>query len=927
MTTPLLSTKLYMPPIPPKVVARSRLLERLDEGVRLGHKLLLLSAPAGFGKTTLLSEWVSTFKPGVKSCWLTLDESDDDPTHFLAYLVAGLQTLEPGLGKNSAEFQQQSLQDTLAVLINQLVALSGKRGTPGSMAILILDDLHMVTSQVIYDGLTFLLDHMPAQMRLVIATRADPPVSLARLRARGQLTELRQSDLRFVLDEATEFLNRVKGLGLADEAVSALATRTEGWIAGLQMAALALEAMASRRQPAAGFIQAFAGSNRYVLDYLVEEVLQRQPPDVQQFLLRTSILEQLCGPLCDAILTSEERSLPGAQSPTPPAQPSISAANSQMMLDYLERANLFVVPLDDRREWYRYHRLFADLLQQRLQQSSPGLVPALQLRASVWCGQNGLETEAIDYALAAQDFQRAACLLEQAAQGILMRGEVTTFLHWMQALPDEWVRQYPSLCVFYAWALMMSGHPWAEVTALLEKATEGSQTVSAQAAALYSFVFLFQGDIARADELSRQALDNLPESDAFLRGFAIFCRAAVNFEKGNPETGRQMLDDLLRPDQETRNMAIGIMALCYLAESYMRQGQLLKAKSMYQQALDLATLPTGQRMPVAAVPLMGLGEMAREWNDFDAAMDYLEESLDLSKRWGEMSMLDGYISLALLKNAQGDVEGTQHFIRLAQKLAVQFDATQIDDWSVAMCQALLWLRQGKLEAVAQWAQERQVDNRLEPGPGDSEASYLDWHLRKYEQLVLARLLIIQGQPAGALAMLDQARVQMQQRGRVGRVIEIDTLRALAFQAQGQTDEAIASLERALTRAEPEGYVRLFVDEGEPIRILLQAARQKLRSAPSLVVYIDKLLLAFGEAAQQPAIATSATQSPAMFEPLSEREMQVLRLLTGSLSVTEIAETLFVSVSTTRSHVKSIYAKLDVHSRYEAVARAGELGIL
>lgn len=914
MTPPLLTTKLYTPPLPARLVARSRLLERLDEGLRPGHKLLLLSAPAGFGKTTLLSEWISTLKPDVKSCWLALDEADDDPARFLAYLVAGLQMLEPGIGQGGVEFQQQSLQDALAVLINRFVALSGERAAADSMFILVLDDLHLVTLPPIYDGLTFLLDHMPAQMRLVIATRADPPVPLARLRARGQLTELRQSDLRFALDEAAEFLNHVKGLGLAAESVSALAARTEGWIAGLQMAALALESMLARQHgDPASFIRAFAGSHRYVLDYLVEEVLQRQPPDVQQFLLQTSVLERLCGPLCDAVLASENH-------PSP-------VAHSQTLLEYLERANLFVVPLDDRREWYRYHRLFADLLQQRLQQSCPDLALSLQLRASVWCAQNGLMAEAIDYALAAQDFQRAAYLVDQAAQATLMRSEVTTFLRWMQALPDAWVRQYPSLCIYYAWALLMSGYPWAEVTARLQEAAEDSPVVSAQAAALHSFMALFQGHVTRADELSRQALAHLPEDDAFLRGFATFSKAAVCFDRGDAEAGRRALAEVLRPDQKTGNMAMGIMALCYLAESYLRQGQLLKAQSIYQQALALATLPAGQRLPVAGVALMGLGELAREWNDFDAATEYLEEGLELGKRWGKVSLFDGYLSLAFLKQAQGDVAGAQHFVRLAQELAVQFDATQVDDWSVAMSQALLWLRQGDLAAVAQWAQDRQVDGCPEFGPHDDQA-YLNGRLRKYEQLVLARWSVAQGQPVEALALLEQSRVQMQQRGRMSRVIEIDALQALAFQAQGWTDDAMASLERALTHARPEGYVRLFADEGEPMRALLRAARQKLGGDLALAAYIDKLLSAFVEIPPQPdALPRPLAQSAALVEPLSERELQVLRLLTGGMSVAEIAAKLFVSVSTVRTHVKNVYAKLDVHSRYEAVARARDLDLL
>jgi len=469
----------------------------------------------------------------------------------------------------------------------------------------------------------------------------------------------------------------------------------------------------------------------------------------------------------------------------------------------------------------------------------------------------------------------------------------------------------------------MSGYPWVEVMLRLQEATTNPQTISPQIAALHAFVTLFRGNVVHADELSRLALENLPESEAFLRGIAVFCQSAVYFDRGDGELGRRVLEGLLHPDQKNGNVALGIMALCYLAESYLKQGLLFKAQAFYQQALAMATLPSGRRLPVGGVALMGLGDLAREWNDLDAAADYLEEGIELSKRWSQLSLLDGYVSLSALKQAQGDAEGAQHYIRLAQGLAAQFDATQMDDWSVAMYRALLWLRQGNLAEVVRWVQERQVDS-----PPDSDQDHFSQRLRKYEQLVLARLRIVQGRCDEALALLDQVRPQMQQRGRVIRLIEIDVLQALVFQAQGRTGDALATLERALTHAMPEKYVRLFADEGEPMRALLQAARQKLARDSSLAAYVDTLLTAFGEIPSASAVAYLPPAQPSpLIEPLSERELQVLQLLTGDLSVAEIAEKLFVSVSTVRTHVKNVYAKLDVHSRYEAAARARDLGLL
>ena len=510
MTIPLLRTKFYIPPVRPELVSRPHLVERLNAGPRSGHKLTLISAPAGFGKTTLLSEWVAGCEQPV--AWLSLDEGDNDPARFWVYFVAALQTVQAGIGATSLTAlqapQPPPIESALTPLINEIAAI------PDPFA-LVLDDYHLITAQAIHDALAFLLDHLPPQMHLIIATRADPPLPIARLRGRGQLTELRQTDLRFTPDEAAAFLNQVMGLGLSAEDVAALEARAEGWIAGLQMAAVSMQG----QEDVAGFIRAFTGSDRYILDYLVEEVLQRQPESVQTFLLQTAILDRLTGPLCDAVWD---------KSPTCP-----TADGGQAMLERLEQANLFIVPLDNERRWYRYHRLFADLLRSRLQQVHPDLAPTLHRRASKWYEENGLMAPAIEYALSAGDFERAANLIEQTAEATLMRSEVATFLNWVEALPDDVVRAWPRLGVFHGMASVLSGGPLHVAQSRLQDAAadEAAGLLSGEGTAFRAWIAVIRGDTRRGMGLSRFypcRTDNTgaaPENSGQLRGLQALGRS------------------------------------------------------------------------------------------------------------------------------------------------------------------------------------------------------------------------------------------------------------------------------------------------------------------------------------------------------------------------------------------------------------------
>jgi LuxR family maltose regulon positive regulatory protein len=914
---PLLATKLQTPRVRPDLVPRPHLVEQVNAG--LFRKLTLICAPAGFGKSTLLGEWAADY--GRPVAWLSLDAGDNDPTRFLAYLLAALQRIEETVGDNLLSALQSTqpppIEESLTALVNQIGTL------PGNF-VLILDDYHLITVQPIHQAIAFLLDHLPANMHLVIATRSDPPLPIARLRGRAQLTELRQADLRFTATEATEFLHQTTDRELSADDVAALVSRTEGWIAGLQMAAVSMQG----HEDPAGFIQALTGSDRYILDYLAEEVFQTQPQDIQTFLLHTCILDQLSGSLCDAVLGSGETS------------------SSQQALEYLERHNLFVVPLDNERLWYRYHRLFADLLQRRLRSVQPELAPALHRRASEWYEHNGPITAAIDHALWARDFERAAQLVEDTAEGMVKRSEVATLLRWVESLPDNVVCPRPLLIIFHAWALLLSGCSIETLESRVRDidADADGHSLEGKLAALHARIAALRGDITQASELSVEALEQLAEDDAFSRSMAIWTLGMAHWAAGDGVAGRQALQEAARVSQETGNVMVAVTTLSRQAGLRMLHGQLHKAETLYRQALVLATDEQGARLPVAGEALIGLGELCREWNDIKAAADYLVEGIELTRRSSELTALGGLLSLARVRQAQGDTAAALDTLQQARQVALKTDATDLDDLTVALAQARLWVEQGDLEATLRWVGERKlvIDNMAEEvgglGPGKTKGSdegvsltkpektpdIISYNFRMYEYIVLARLLFAQDRPDEALALLRQLLPVMKQRGRYKSVIEIHVLQALALEARGDTTLALTALEQAFSLAEPQGYVRVFVDEGAPMAKLLRQAKAR-GIAPE---YVNDLLAAFDTAAYG-RMATSPVQSetPALVEPLSERESEILWFLSTHLSSTEIADELLISPNTVRFHIKNIYAKLGVHRRSDAIDRARELGLL
>ncbi len=904
MTRPILETKLYIPSTHPAWVFRSRLIAQLAQGLQQG-KLTLISAPAGYGKTSLLAEWAAhcaQARPPLAIAWLSLDKSDNDPARFLAYMVSALQTVAPAIPSPAVDTRARLSEPVLITLLNQI-------GACASPLALILDDYHYISAQEIHDALAFVLDHQPDNLRLVIATRADPPLPLPRLRARGQLLELRQSELRFTTDETVAFLNETMALDLSTQDVIALESRTEGWIAGLQMAALSLQGQSPHPASRSQFVQAFTGSHRFVLDFLVEEVLNQQPPAVQEFLLKTSILERLSGSLCDALLENRETIAP----------------HSQSLLEHLEAANLFIVPLDHERRWYRYHRLFADLLQQRLQRTAPDSLPTLHRRASLWHEQHGLAATAIEHTLAAHDFERAADLIDRNAQATLMRSEIATFLNWVERLPNESVRPRPTLCFFHAWTLLMSGQPLDVVERRLQDAADQdtSAALAGHLTTFHAYRLILQANVPRAAELGRQALALLPENEQFMRSAASWIVRTAELADGVVEDDDQALAALVTMSK-IDNPMIAVPALCYQARLQMRHGHLQRAHETLQQALQWATDSQGRWLPVASKALIGLGELEREWGNLEKAAGLIVEGIRLARQWSEMAAFDGYFPLARIRLAQGDPEAARQTIKAAQQLALQSKITEVDDLVADLQQAHLLVAQGDVEMATRWAEK----HGLLPGPAPQPSvtpsgaqDYVSAHLQKYKQLVVARLFLLKGRPLQALDSLAPLLALARQLGRVDLIVETQILRALAYQATGQDTPALTALADALSLAEPGGYVRIFVDEGQAMaRLLRLAAAHDVAPA-----YATKLLAACGE--PQPTTAEAPRRTQPLPEPLSEREVAVLRLLATGMSNPEIADELVIAASTVRSHCKSIYGKLDVHKRWDAVQRARELGLI
>lgn len=897
MANEILATKFYFPPLQLKAVPRPRLFEQLNEGLQ--RKVVLVSAPAGYGKTTLISEWVASCHQ--KVAWLSLDKNDNEPKRFLTYFIAALQTVVPRIGAETAiglqTPQPPAIEALLTILLNEIANI------PDSI-IVVLDDYHLMDGEAVENALTFMVENLPPQLHLVITTREDPRLPLARLRARGQLTELRAADLRFTASETAEYLNRVMGLNLSFEDIAALGARTEGWIAGLQMAALSLQQREERN--AGKFIEDFNGSHRYIMDFLVDEVFLCQPAEVQTFLLYTSILDQLCSSLCESILPV------GGQESTRSIG-VVEVKNAQEILTYLEHANLFITPLDDHRQWYRYHHLFSDLLRYRLGQTYPEMVATLHLRASQWYEQAGLTGPAVQHALAAKAYNHAATLVEQFAPTIIQESEISTLLRWMASLPEDEVQARPLLSLYRVWGLFLNGK--IKQAALNLETIEGSLAtdedkrtpeVQAHIAAMRANLLRQSGDFTQAIALSQQALTIIPEQSTLLRARIKLNLSFAYYLEGKFEPAYQQLTEIIAADQTDQQMLNTLSAFYIKTQLLLAQGSLGRALENCQDGLRLAAQHGWSNLPAAGFLYVAYGGLLRERNELTTAVEYLQRGIEQGQAGGipHISII-GYIWLAWLRQTQGDSEGSQEAVRSASLLVQEFQMSRFWPIPPAACwQARLWIARGDLAPASRWAQDY----------GLNESNRPLTYLNEVEHLTLVRLLIRQDHLDAAENLLLQLHQAAASAGRYGSLIEILILQAITFDAQNRGEKALSTLVQAFDLAESEGFVRLFLDEGHPMTALLRRAIAHNLHAP----YALRLLNSMDE-------TTAAQQTFSEF--LSTRELDVLRRIAAGYSNLEIAQDLVLAVSTVKKHVNNIYGKLNVSSRTQAVARARELGLL
>jgi LuxR family maltose regulon positive regulatory protein len=921
MASPLVETKLFIPRLRRNAVPRPRLSDRLCRGAEA--KLTLISAPAGFGKTTLLAEWLAGAAAHKRSvAWLSLEENDSQPASFWTYVTTALQTAVPGIGADALPLLQSPQPQVATFLATMLNELSGV----SSEVDLVLDDYHLADGPDIAAGMTFLLEHLPPNAHLIISTRADPQLPLARLRARGELAEVRSADLRFTPDEVADYLNRVTALNLTAHDIATLESRTEGWIAALQLAALSIHG----REDVGGFIASFAGDDRYIVDYLVEEVLSRQPDPVRNFLVSTSILDRLSGPLCDAVTEQQ---------------------GGKAMLESLDRANLFVVPLDERRHWYRYHHLFADVLHTHLVDERADEVPGLHRRASQWYEQHGETSPAVRHALAAGDAERAAALIELAIPGLRRTRQDAILRAWVDVIPEEVVRVRPVLGVAFIGALMSSGEfddverrlrdaeRWLDTTggAGHEKPpTSSSRMVVVDhdqlrrlpgAMQMYrAALALARGDVAGTVEHAQLAMDRAAEDDHLTRAGASALSGLASWGSGDLDAAHRAYSAAVEGMQRAGHIADILGCSITLADIRITQGRLSEALATYERALLLASRETGTVLRGTADMYVGLSQIACERNDLDAATTHLQRSHELGEHTGlPQNPYRWRVAMARVREARGNVAGALALLEDAQRVYTGDFSPNVRP--IPALRAGLLATHGYVDDALTWAREQGLS-------ADDDLSYL----REFEHITLAKVLLsqytatgVESSIADAVRLLERLLAAAEAGDRTGSVIEVLVLQALTHDASGDTGDAVAVLERALTLAEPEGYVRVFVGEGPPMASLLRVVAQQRVGWD----YIHRLVDACSHDEHRtlldrdtaPAGRAQRRARQGLVEPLSERELDVLRLLRTELDGPAIARELIVSLNTLRTHTKSIYAKLGVSSRRAAVRRAEELGLL
>jgi len=893
MQSSLLTSKLYFPPARHALVHRPRLVDRLQAG--LSAPLTLVSAPAGYGKTTLVSSWLH--ETNTPNTWISLDEGDNDPIHFLQYLLTALQKVVPTIQAEMLSTLRgpTSFVSLLSTIINEI----SKYTAP---FVLVLDDFHVLQAQPVLDFLASLIEHVPPSMHVILISRTDPLLPLSHLRVRNEIVEIRADQLRFTRDEIDTFLSKVMTLELSIADITALQVRTEGWIAGIQLAALSMQSC----EDIHAFITTFAGSHHYIIDYLTEEVLKRLPEKTSTFLLRTSILSRMCGSLCDAIVE-----------PDPNDQ-----VNGQEILEELERKNLFLVSLDDKRYWYRYHHLFSDMLNRYLENLHPHLPAKLHKRASQWFEQNGYIPEAIDHALMAGDQDQATKLIEQNGVLLLIRGEVMAVLKWI-AVVEPYSQTHPWLYILKAWAYALSGD-LDRVDGMLKKAEElitslePSQDVKIMQGTIASaraHQANLMGDAHKAADFARQAIEVLPDVDLVsrsLRAVSTSLLGDATSMTGDLEEAKQAYIESARICQAAGDVHLTIVVNSNLADIFVEQGMLRQAARIYSETLSLATRPDGQKALIAGRLFVELSQVYYEWNQLENAFEYAQQSLNLCRQWGNMDLQAvGFAQLARLEHNYSHPQEMQAASQAAEQLVNGYDlAPRYSLWVISVLARLL-INQGDLERALHLVQKSGID--VDGSAGESEIPYL----REPMYLILLRLRLAQRKYEDVFGLSQRLLHQAEAGNRVGRVIEILILQALALQGKNDKEQALAALERAIMLAQPEGYVRVFLDEGEPmVKLLYQAKVHQVGGS-----YLSELLSYLSSDTSQ---ALPNTQS--LVEPLTKRELELLKLIEQGCTNQDIADRLVISIPTVKRHISNVYSKLGAKNRTQAISIGKELNL-
>jgi LuxR family maltose regulon positive regulatory protein len=876
MSLPLIKTKVNIPAAPQNMVIREGLTKLVENTTT--RKVTLISAPAGFGKTTLIADWVQ--HQNFRTAWFAISPSDNDLNHFLRYLILSLQqAIENPELQRSLE-KAISIIDIINLFTDQCISLT-----------VVLDDYHWITDQQIHNEIDLFIENLPEYLHLVIATRSDPPLHLARLRARGHLNEIRAADLRFTDSETADYLSAILKNKLSIADVNALTEKTEGWIAGIQMAAISMSTQKDYRS----FIKSFTGSNRFIMDFLIEEVLVSQPENIRSFLIQTAILTHFNASLCNHLLKID---------------------NSAEILEQLEKENLFISPLDDERNWYRYHHLFSDLLQQRLQDEIDNRINDLHASASQWYENNGLYSAAIDHALKAKMFEKAEKLISEIAEEKLNLSETNQLLTWIESLPSEILLQNPTLSLYYAWVLLLAGKAPAVIENHLSK-FEAQTTIPSIANPIRAYLAAYQGKLADTNSLAQEALKNLPEDALFARSFSSWNFALATLGTGNLPESQRAFEETVQLSLRAGNLMTAVMAYCALAEIAINRGELKTAYQIFQESIHYGKGNRNQLLPITGLAYCGMGRIELEWNNRDAAKQHLEDGLALLKNWSETGMLNGLISLAYLSEINGDLKQAEELLREARHIAVHSDTTEMDDILVNANMMKFRIRQGNLDAAQEWLRSRNLvitserDNNQNNSPGVKRK-------RTIEYLTAARLMIKLEQYPQAFKMLEQLEKKSLEMGMKGILIEIHILKTLAFAGQRNDRAAQKALFEALSLAKNNHYTLSFIEHHDILApILYEISREG-----ELDAYVQRLL---GEIPLDPE--SHLPEEERLIEPLSKREIEILGFIAEGYSNKEIAQQTFISVPTVKRHVTNIHHKLGVKNRTQALNRARQLGII